>query len=141
MVQRKYCFYMKNKSMIFLKSNLVHLKQFCTFAVTYEIFIYLNSAQHLKNQSCCETGLVYFVVNILYMKKGSEDVHPYTLTYISAGITLRDWRISCWMPCCYAIIAVTHSLMKWPLPSLFSCSLSKQKALNLHETVVPMLKL
>ena len=47
--------------MIFLESNLAHLKQFCTFAVSYEIFIYLNSVQHLKNQSCCETGLVYFV--------------------------------------------------------------------------------
>ena len=52
---------MKNKSMIFLKSNLALLRHFCTFAVTYEIFIYLNSVQHLKNQSCCETGLVYFV--------------------------------------------------------------------------------
>lgn len=48
-------------TMIFLESNLAHLKQFCTFAVSYEIFIYLNSVQHLKNQSCCETGLVYFV--------------------------------------------------------------------------------
>ena len=47
--------------MIFLEGNLALLRHFCNFAVTYEIFIYLNSAQHLKNQSCCETGLVYFV--------------------------------------------------------------------------------
>ena len=52
---------MKNKSMIFLEGNLALLRHFCNFAVTYEIFIYLNSAQHPKNQSCCETGLVYFV--------------------------------------------------------------------------------
>ena len=47
--------------MIFLEGNLALLRHFCNFAVTYEIFIYLNSAQHPKNQSCCETGLVYFV--------------------------------------------------------------------------------
>ena len=59
--KEKYCFYMKNKSMIFLEGNLALLRHFCNFAVTYEIFIYLNSAQHPKNQSCCETGLVYSV--------------------------------------------------------------------------------